>query len=40
MPATKARYDGMAEWYHEWSAGWAEANWEPFAQLLGQGAGR
>lgn len=40
MPAIKARYDGLAEWYHERSAGWAEANWKPFAQLLGPGSGR
>jgi ubiquinone/menaquinone biosynthesis C-methylase UbiE len=39
MPATKARYDGYADWYDEWNQQHIEGNTPELADLLGPGDG-
>jgi ubiquinone/menaquinone biosynthesis C-methylase UbiE len=39
MPATKARYDGHADWYEAWNQAHAEHTAAAVARLIGPGAG-
>jgi SAM-dependent methyltransferase len=39
MPATRARYDGHADWYEAWNGPHIEPNAQALARMLGPGAG-